>query len=85
MRQNEPFPCGLRTKRSRRHRGRLHRLLLGDIDNKTNNCSVSDFLPLIPVGWEYVNLAHRIRHHGAGFEADAVLKFRLSDTSIPAV
>jgi hypothetical protein len=48
--QKEPFPCRVRTKRSRRHRGRLQRLFMGDIENKTNNCTVSDFLPLIPVG-----------------------------------
>src|SRR5215469_443001 len=32
-----------------------------------------------------IDLARRIQHHGPGFEADADLKFRLSDTSILAV
>jgi len=41
--------------------------------------------PCRSVGRVAVDLAHRIHHHGASFEADAGLKFWLSDTSILAV
>jgi hypothetical protein len=37
------------------------------------------------VGHVAVDLARHIHHHGAGFEADASLEFRLSDTGILAV
>jgi hypothetical protein len=41
--------------------------------------------PCRGVGHVAKDLARRVHHHGAGFETDAGLKLRLSDTSILAI